>query len=124
MSLTRMLVGIFKSFEETKEQPKVPELKTCYYKKSRDRLMEIIKNVVERKMSNWDLKKIDTDRGEIVLSKGSSLMIITVYKLAGMQSAIDIYCSKEGALGDFGSSYKYIQQFFKALHTEIQPEKG
>ncbi|MCM2979457.1 hypothetical protein M3599_00805 [Niallia circulans] len=124
MTLSRVLVGIFKSFEETKEQPKVPELKTRYYKKSRDRLMETIKNVVERKLTNWDLKKVDMERGEIVLSKGSSLMIVTVYKLAGMQSAVDVYCSKEGTLGDFGSSYKHIQHFFKALHSEIQPEKG
>lgn len=69
-------------------------------------------------------EKVDMERGEIVLSKGSSLMIVTVYKLAGMQSAVDVYCSKEGTLGDFGSSYKHIQHFFKALHTEIQPEKG
>ena len=124
LALSHVLVGIFKSFEETKENPKVPELKTRYYKKTRDKMMETIKQTSSQKLPNWSLKKMDMERGEMVLSKGSSMMIITVYKLPGMQSAVDIYCSRDGFLGDFGTSYKYIQQFFKALHSEIQPEKG
>lgn len=124
MAISHVLVGIFKSFEETKENPKVPELKTRYYKKTREKMMETIKLVVSQKLPNWQLKKMDTERGEMVLSKGSSLMIITVYKLPGMQSAVDVYCSKDGFMGDFGTSYKYIQQFFQALNSEVQPERG
>ncbi|KAB7664902.1 hypothetical protein [Bacillus sp. B1-b2] len=124
MALSHVLVGIIKSFEETKENPKVPELKTRYYRKTRDKMIEIVQQTIKQKLPKWKLKKVDPERGEIVVSKGSSLMIITVFKMTGMQSAIDVYCSKDGFLGDFGTSYTNIQQFFKALHTEVQPEKG
>lgn len=124
MALSHVLVGIIKSFEETKENPKVPELKTRYYRKTRDKMIEIVQQIISHKLPKWSLKKVDLERGEIVVSKGSSLMIITVFKMTGMQSAIDVYCSKDGFLGDLGTSYTYIQQFFNALHTEVQPEKG
>ncbi|GKU82140.1 hypothetical protein [Niallia sp. NCCP-28] len=127
MSVTRILVGLWRSYEETSEEAKYPELKTRYYRKNREKMIEYIKQVVNQKLPNWKIKKVDEERGEIVLEKqgiASSVMIVTVYKINAIKSAIDIYCSKEGSLGDFGSSYKNIMKFFSALHTEIQPENS
>lgn len=127
MSVTRILVGLWRSYEETSEQPKHPELKTRYYRTNREKMIEYIKQTVNQKLPNWKIKKIDKDRGEIVLEKkgiASSVMVVTVYKINAVKSAIDVYCSKEGSLGDFGLSYKNIMKFFSVLHTEIQPENN
>lgn len=128
MSIGRVIVGLWRSYEGTSESPKYKELKTRYYKKSRDKLMEITKSTIEQKLPKWKISNIDMERGEMVLDikKGGTplMMVITFYKLQGMQSAVDVYCSKDGFLGDFGNSYKSIVEFFSVLHTEIQPENG
>ncbi|MDT8859232.1 hypothetical protein N0O92_03235 [Alkalihalobacillus sp. MEB130] len=126
MSFIRTVTGIWKSHEETSEKPKLEGLNTRYYKKSREAMIEIINKVInQNKLPNWKVANIDEERGEVSLEKkgvASSVMVVTVFKISPIKSAVDVYCSKQGALGDFGSSYKNILQFFKALHTEVQPE--
>ncbi|GAE35266.1 hypothetical protein [Halalkalibacter akibai] len=126
MSALRTLVGLWKNHEETKEKPKLPELKTRYYKKSREVMIEQVKKIVNNnKFPNWKISEIDEERGEVTLVKqgmGSSIMVVTIFKINPVKSAIDIYCAKQGSFGDLGSSYKAILQFFKALHTEVTPE--
>lgn len=125
MTVIRSIVGIWKSYEETTETPKIPELKTRYYNKSREKLIEAIQTIINKnKLDKWKISRIDSERGEINLEKGASTMVITVYRLNPIKSAIDVYCSKEGPIGDFGSSYRHILEFFSALHTEVQPEGG
>ncbi|WP_216827778.1 hypothetical protein [Alkalihalobacterium elongatum] len=118
MSLMRTITGIWKSSEETSEQPKVPELKTRYYRKSREAMIEQVSETINQKFPEWQLKKVDKERGEMIVEKIKGtpyLMIITVFKIDPINSAIDIHCSKQGALGDFGKSYQYIQHFFNTL---------
>lgn len=123
MSTLRMITGIWRKHEETKENPKEPELKTRYYRKSREALMNDIKKIVQDgKLGGWMLKNEDVERGEIMLAKGSASMVITIYKLTPMRSAIDVYCAKDGPIGDLGSSYRSILEFFNALRTEAEPE--
>lgn len=125
MTLLRTVVGIWKSYEETSEQPKVPELKTRYYNKSQQVLIENVERIVNNnKLKGWTINRIDEERGEINLEKGSNIMNITIFKINPIKSAIDVHCSKEGPIGDLGSSYRHIVEFFTALHTEIQPEGG
>ncbi|WP_445491231.1 hypothetical protein [Niallia sp. 03133] len=126
MSLARLFVGIWKSYEETSEQATSPELKTRYYNKNREKMIEYVKQIVNQKLPNWKITKIDAERGEIIIEKKqgfTSIMVVTIYKISVIQTAMDVYCSKEGRLGDFGTSYKHILSFFDALHTEIQPER-
>lgn len=127
MSTLKMITGIWKKYEETSENPKIPELKTRYYRKGRESMINEIKKVVHAgKLPGWTIVNEDVARGEMMLEKkqGTAVygMIVTIYKLTPMSSAIDIYCAKEGILGDFGNGYRYINEFFKALHTETQPE--
>ena len=123
MSTIRVITGIWRKHEETSENPKEPALKTRYYRKSRESLINDIKKVVQDgKFGAWRITNEDVVRGELMLEKGSYGMVITIYNLTPMRSAIDVYCSKDGALGDFGNSYRYILEFFKALRTEAEPE--
>jgi hypothetical protein len=126
VSLLRTVVGVWKGHEETSEKPKLPGLNTRYYKKGREPMIETVNKIVNNnKLSNWKITKIDSERGEIVLEKkgvSSYIMVVTVFKITPIKSAIDVYCSKQGSLGDLGNSYKYILEFFKALHTEVSPE--
>ncbi|KHF40890.1 hypothetical protein [Halalkalibacter okhensis] len=126
MSLLRTITGIWKSHEETSEKPKLEGLNTRYYKKSREAMIDYVHKIVNNnKLPNWKVSSVDEERGEIVLEKkgvSSSVMVITVFKITPIKSAVDIYSSKQGSFGDLGSSYKNILEFFKALHTEVQPE--
>ncbi|WP_046175536.1 hypothetical protein [Domibacillus indicus] len=123
MSTTRVLTGIWRKHEETKETPKDPALKTRYYRKSRESLINDIKKVIQDgRLGGWTIANEDVARGEVMLEKGAYGMVITIYKLTPMRSAIDVYCSKDGTLGDFGNSYRYILEFFKVLHMEAVPE--
>ncbi len=123
MSTIRIITGIWRKHEETNEKPKEPALKTRYYRKSRESLINDIKKVVQDgKLGGWIVENEDVARGEIMLTKGPYGMVVTIYKLTPMRSAIDVYCSKDGMLGDFGNSYRYILEFFKALRTEAEPE--
>ncbi len=127
MSTLRIITGVWRKHEETSENPKMPELKTRYYQKSREAMINSIKTVMQtNKLPGWTLVNEDVGRGEIMLEKKQAAaeyaMVITIYKLTPMRSAIDVYCVKEGFLGDFGNSYRYIGEFFKALHTEVTAE--
>ncbi len=125
MSFVRTLVGIWKSYEETSEDPKLDGLKTRYYNKSREKIMDIVQKLVSEKMKSWKVTKVDVERGEIVLDKkqgASSVMIVTVYKMNPVKSAVDVYCSKQGSFGDFGSSYKHIVTFLLSLDKKVEAE--
>lgn len=126
MSTLRAITGIWKNHEETSEQPKLPGLKTRYYKKSREVMIENVTKLVNNKQfPNWEITKVDAERGEISLKKqsvGSSIMVVTVFKLNPIKSAIDVYCAKQGSFGDLGSSYRSILTFLHALDKEVTPE--
>lgn len=126
MSTLRTITGLWKNHEETSEQPKLPGLKTRYYKKSRETMIENVKKIINnKKFPNWEITQVDVERGEISLKKqgvGSSIMVVTVFKLNPIKSAIDVYCAKQGSFGDFGSSYRSILTFLHALDTEVTPE--
>ncbi|MFC0558841.1 hypothetical protein [Halalkalibacter alkalisediminis] len=126
MSTLRTITGLWKNHEETSEQPKLPGLKTRYYKKSREAMIEnVTKLVNSNKFPNWEVSQIDAERGEVSLKKqgvGSSIMVVTVFKINPIKSAIDVYCAKQGSFGDFGSSYRFILAFLNALDSEVTPE--
>lgn len=127
MSLTRTLTGLWKNREETGEKAKLPEMKTRYYKEKKDRMVETVRRVVNHKLPNWHVVHVSAERGEITIKKkqglGVSDIVVTVFHINPLRTAVDVSSAKRGSLGDLGSSYRNILAFFKALHTEIQPEK-
>ncbi|WP_139489775.1 hypothetical protein [Brevibacillus dissolubilis] len=126
MSLTRTILGLVRNHEETSEHPKDPALKTRYYKIGSDPLLEAVRRVIESQMSDWNIVHVDAPRGELMLEKSGALgkqdMVITIFRLSPMQSAIDVVASQRGRLGDLGSSYRNILRFFEALHREVKPD--
>lgn len=126
MSALRTLTGIWKSREETGEKAKSPELKTRYYKERKDRLMDIIQRVVRNKLPKWNIVHISENRGEITIEKkqgmGVNDIVVTVFYITPVRTAVDVSSAKRGSFGDLGASYRNILEFYEALHTEIQPE--
>ncbi|GAB7387030.1 hypothetical protein BSNK01_08660 [Bacillaceae bacterium] len=90
-------------------------------------MIDSVLKVAEQKLPRWKVVHVDRERGEIMAEKRHALsvsdIVITVYRISPVRSAIDVVCAKRGSLGDLGSSYRTILEFFHALQTEIQPEE-
>ena len=125
MSLLRTLIGLVKSQEETNERPKNPSLKTRYYKESSDKLLQTILDLLDKELPKWNVVHVDKERGEIMVEKkewlGKNDIVISIYRISPSSSAIDLVSAKRGFLGDFGSSYRNILQFFHQLDKVIKP---
>jgi hypothetical protein len=126
MSMMRTLTGIWRNREETSERSKLPELRTKYYKMNKAKMLETVQNVLKRKFSTWRITHVDQERGEITIEKRQGFgiydIVITVYGISSIRSAIDMVVTKRGSLGDLGFAYRTILAFFATLHQEVQPE--
>lgn len=123
--MLRTIIGLWKNYEETSENPKYPELKTRYYKKSQKEMMDAVLKTANNKLRDYSIIHVDSERGEILLEKKglrNSLINITIFRISPLESAIDVRCSKEGSFGDLGTSYNMILTFFSKLHSEVKPE--
>lgn len=127
MSLGRIIVGLWRNREETSDRAKDPLLRTRYYKERKEKLMEMIVRLIQQKLPRWKILHISEERGEIVVEKRGLIrksdIVITVFRINPIRSAIDVMSAKQGSLGDLGDTYRDIQLFFQTLHREIQPEE-
>lgn len=121
--LKRILLGLFRSHEQTGEKAKDPLLKTRYYKVSKDRAWESViyalKNTSGYKVLH-EIKNI----GEIVVEKKTATgrrqdITISLFAINPVQSAIDIYSASRGSLGDLGSNYRTILEIFKIIDAAL-----
>ncbi|CCQ97810.1 conserved hypothetical protein [[Clostridium] ultunense Esp] len=127
MSMMRSLVGLWKNREETSEKEKDPALKTRYYKERKDKLIDLILDLIPKKLPRWKVIHTDRERGEILVEKQGLLrksdIVITVFRINPIRSAIDVMSAKRGSFGDLGDTYRDILLFFRVLHTAIKPEE-
>jgi hypothetical protein len=126
MSLWRTVSGVWKNREETSEHAKLEELRTKYYKQSKTVMLDNVQKVLKQTFPNWRITHIDAERGELTIEKrwglGVTDIVITVYSISPVRSAIDMVATRRGWLGDLGSTYRDIIQFFRALHKDVTPE--
>lgn len=121
--LKRTLVGLLKSHEVTGEKAKDPNLKTRYYKISRDKAWEEVVSVL-KKIPGFKLLHEVPNVGEIVGEKRTMTgrtqdITITLFAISPVKTAIDIYSASRGSLGDLGSNYRTILNIFKAIDRKL-----
>ena len=125
--LKRTLIGLIRSHETTGEKATRPELKTRYYKLSRDKLWEEVISILKKKPGYKLLHEVK-NVGEIVLEKRTVTgrvqdITLTVFSLNPLKSAIDIYSASRGSLGDLGSNYRTILDIFKSIDAKLKEHK-
>ena len=117
------MIGLLRSHEVTGEKAKDPNLKTRYYKISRDKAWEEVVSVL-KKIPGFKLLHEVPNVGEIVGEKRTMTgrtqdITITLFAISPVKTAIDIYSASRGSLGDLGSNYRTILNIFKAIDRKL-----
>jgi uncharacterized protein (DUF1499 family) len=125
--LKRALIGLIRSHEQTGEKATSPELKTRYYKLSKDKLWDEVISVLKNKPGYKVLHEVKSV-GEIVLEKRTMTgrvqdVTLTVFSINPIKSAIDIYSASRGSLGDLGSNYRTILDIFNRIDQRLSQYK-
>jgi len=125
--LKRNLTGIIRSHESTGEKARYKELKTRYYRLSKEQTWEEVVLVL-KKMPGYKLLHEVKSVGEIVLEKKTVLgrvqdITLTLFAITPAKTAIDIYSASRGSFGDFGSNYRVILEIFKQLDRKLAAYK-
>ncbi|MVO98525.1 MULTISPECIES: DUF1499 domain-containing protein [Paenibacillus] len=126
-TLKRTLIGLLRSFETTGEKAKDPELKTRYYKISKNEMWEETVGMI-KKTPGYKLLHEVKNVGEIVVEKRTALgrtqdITITLFEVNPTTSAVDIYSASRGNLGDLGSNYRTILDIYKQLDKKLAAYK-
>lgn len=127
MPIGKTLSHLIRNGEETHETHRDPTLRTRYYRKSKNDMMTAIDYLIKNKLRGWKLVHVEAEHGEILATKrhgvGMSDVVVTVFSMTPLRSAVDVAVSRRGRMGDMGTSYNTIIEFFKALNREVPPEK-
>jgi uncharacterized protein (DUF1499 family) len=125
--LKRTLIGLVRSHEQTGEKASRPELKTRYYKLSRDELWDEVVSIFKKKPGYKVLHEVKSV-GEIVMEKRTVTgrvqdITLTVLSINPLKSAIDVYSASRGSLGDLGSNYRTILDIFSTIDKKLAVHK-
>lgn len=128
MSLVQVITRLLKNGEETSEKHRNPKFRTCYYRERREKMMEHTQQTIKSKLPNWKITHVDSTRGEIIVEKrqlvGKSDIVISIYEISPIRSAIDVSSSLRNLPGDLGTSHTNIMEFFHVLNRVVKPEKS
>jgi uncharacterized protein (DUF1499 family) len=121
--LKRTLVGIVRSHEQTGEKAKRPELKTRYYKLSKEKAWDEVLQALNN-LSGYKVLHEVRNVGEIVVEKRTATgriqdITITLFAINPIKTAIDIYSASRGSFGDLGSNYRTILELFRAIDKSM-----
>lgn len=125
--LKRNLTGIIRSHESTGEKARYPELKTRYYRLSKEQTWEEVVTIL-KKMPGYKLLHEVKSVGEIVLEKKTAFgrvqdITLTLFAINPAKTAIDIYSASRGSFGDLGSNYRVIREIFKQIDRKLAAYK-
>lgn len=113
--------ALFGSHFETKDQHYINELRTKYFKTTKDRLYKGCFNIIE-KDSNLQLLAESIERGEIsarFASGKKGICVLTIVSVAPFQTAVDISITIDKGY-NFGFAQKVVQSFYQKLGQEFQ----
>lgn len=121
--MRRTMAGLIRSFEQTGEKAADPQLKTKYYRLSRDRMWADVVTLLKN-MKGYEVLHEVKSVGEIVIEKKSPFgrkqdITLTLFAVNPLKTAIDIYSASRGSLGDFGSNYRSILEIYSALDRKF-----
>ncbi|GAF67053.1 hypothetical protein BTS2_3961 [Bacillus sp. TS-2] len=121
MGFRDFIVFISSNRTETREAHQTEELKTRYYKASKENVMKAVEKVI--KDQGFGIKRYELDRGEIVGNekKGKKQLIVaTVITVKPFKTAVDFSVSTDSILpSDFGKSRKVLLSFYQQLDKEL-----
>jgi len=125
--LKRTLIGLIRSFEQTGDRAKDPLLRSHYYKLSKEKAWEEVVSTL-KKMPGYKVLHAVESVGEIVLEKRTALgrtmdITVSVIPTGPLTSAVDIYSSSRGSLGDLGSNYRVILDIYRTLDKKLAAYK-
>lgn len=128
MPLFRVISRLLRNGQETSEKHINPKFRTRYYRERRAKMIDITQQTIKSKLPRWKVLHVDSSRGEIIVEKrqvaGMSDIVISVYEVSPIRSAIDVASSLRNLPGDFGTSHTNIIEFFNVLNREVQPDKS
>ncbi|WP_100373725.1 DUF1499 domain-containing protein [Bacillus sp. FJAT-45037] len=106
---------------ETSESHADKQMRTHYYKISRDKAIDAVDQVIQA--AGWKIKKIEKERGEIIAyptTNNKSILIVTIVTVKPFRTAIDFACSSDTMLPtDFGKSKKTVIHLYELINKEI-----
>lgn len=112
----------FSNHAETRENPSDPELRSRYYKTTKDKALTMLEDFFGNQQL-FELNAISKEHGEISVytRKGRKAFVIaTVIMVRPFQTAIDFSVTTESILPfDFGYSNKLIQQLYAQIDKEL-----
>lgn len=125
--LKRTLIGIIRSHEQTGEKANDPELKTRYYKISKDKAWDDVVYTLQNTTGYKVLHEVKSV-GEIVVEKKTATgrtqdITITLFAINPVKTAIDIYSASRGSFGDLGSNYRTILEIYKLVDSKLAAYK-
>lgn len=125
--LKRTLIGIFRSFESTGEKKADRNLRTRYYKLSRDKIWDELVGLINKKPGYKVLYEVK-NVGEIVIEKRTKLgrkqdVTLTLFSINPLKTAIDIYSASRGSMGDLGSNYRTIIDLYNTFDQYFRDYK-
>lgn len=125
--LKRTLIGIIRSHEQTGEKARYPELKTRYYKISKEKAWKDVLYALKNTSGYKVLHEVE-NVGEIVVEKRTATgrtqdITITLFSINPIKTAIDIYSASRGSFGDLGSNFRTILEIYKIIDTVMSGYK-
>lgn len=125
--LKRMLVGFIRSHETTGEQAKDPNLRTRYYKLSKDKVWAEVVEIL-KKTPGFNVLYEGIDVGEIVCGKRTVTgrmqdITVSLFSINPVNTAIDIHSASRGSLGDLGANYRTIVDICRQIDHRLERYK-
>lgn len=125
--LKRTFIGLFRSHEATGDKATDRNLRTRYYKRSRDKIWDEVVGLIKKKPGYKVLHEVKSV-GEIVIEKRTSLgrrqdVTLTLFSINPITTAIDIYSASRGSMGDLGSNYRTILDLYSMIDRQFKDIK-
>jgi hypothetical protein len=125
--MKRALIGLIRSHEQTSDKSKDPQLKSHYYRLSKDKAWEEVVSTM-KKMQGYKILHEVQSVGELVVEKRTATgrtmdITVSVINVNPMTTAVDIYSASRGSLGDLGSNYRVILDIYRTLDKKLSAQK-
>ena len=122
MSFREKVAKYFSNHAETREDQADPDLRSRYYKTTKDKALGMLENFFGNEQL-YELNAISKEHGEISVytKKGRRAFVIaTVIMVRPFRTAIDFSVTTESILPfDFGYSNKLIQKLYEHIDQEL-----
>jgi len=112
--------GFFTNHNETRDNHKVEELRSHYYKTSPKKALEAVKDMFET-MDGYKVTSTSEDRGELGIKGKRAFIVATVIGVRPFETAVDFSVTTDTLLLpiDFGHSKKVINKLYQNLDTKL-----